>query len=86
MRNCQTVLRALAFGAALAFAAPASAQDSIKIGLLSDMSSVLSGAAGQGSVTAAEMAIEDFGGTSEIMKEIIARDFDGAAEGRRRFA
>ncbi len=127
MRNCQTVLRALAFGAALAFAAPAAAQDSIKIGLLSDMSSVLSGAAGQGSVTAADASIAKlwlsemqgrvidrclqcfggngymweypvarayadaraqriYGGTSEIMKEIIARDFDGAAEGRRRFA
>lgn len=62
MRNCQTFLRAMVVGAGLAFAAPASAEDAIKIGLLSDMSSVLSGAAGPGSVTAAEMAIEDFGG------------------------
>ncbi|MEQ8257635.1 MAG: ABC transporter substrate-binding protein [Roseovarius sp.] len=42
-----------------AFAGP----DAIKVGLLMDMTGNYSDVAGQGSVTAAEMAVEDFGGT-----------------------
>jgi branched-chain amino acid transport system substrate-binding protein len=53
--------------AALALATlPASAQMSgkpIKIGVLSDMSSLYADIGGAGSVTAAEMAVKDFGGT-----------------------
>jgi branched-chain amino acid transport system substrate-binding protein len=53
--------------AALALATvPASAQMSgkpIKIGVLSDMSSLYADIGGAGSVTAAEMAVRDFGGT-----------------------
>jgi branched-chain amino acid transport system substrate-binding protein len=53
--------------AALALAAmPATAQMSgkpIKIGVLSDMSSLYADIGGAGSVTAAEMAVKDFGGT-----------------------
>ncbi|TCS37371.1 amino acid/amide ABC transporter substrate-binding protein (HAAT family) [Paucimonas lemoignei] len=57
---------ALASSLGLAFAAPhASAQISdgvVKIGLLMDMSGTYSDVAGMGSVTAAKMAVEDFGG------------------------
>ena len=52
--------------AALAAAAGARAQisdDVVKIGVLTDLSGPASDATGQGSVTAAEMAVEDFGGT-----------------------
>ena len=52
---------------ALALASsPAAAQisgDVVKIGVLTDLSGPASDATGQGSVTAAEMAVEDFGGT-----------------------
>lgn len=37
--------------------------DIVKIGVLSDMAGVYADTAGAGSVTAAKMAIEDFGGT-----------------------
>ncbi|MGB6055227.1 MAG: ABC transporter substrate-binding protein [Burkholderiaceae bacterium] len=57
---------ALAASLGLAFAAPhAGAQisdDVVKIGLLMDMSGTYSEVAGLGSVTAAKMAVEDFGG------------------------
>lgn len=49
--------------AALALAAPAAAQQSFKVGVLTDMSGPVSTFSGTGSVTAAEMAIEDFGPT-----------------------
>ena len=48
-------------------AAPAAAQaqisdDVVKIGVLTDMSGQFSHESGEGSVTAVEMAVEDFGG------------------------
>jgi branched-chain amino acid transport system substrate-binding protein len=55
---------ALAFGAALVVSAPASAQISdnvVKIGVLTDMTGPASTATGKGSLTAAQMAIDDFG-------------------------
>lgn len=55
-----------AVAAALAGAAPASAQmsgDMVKIGVLTDMSGPYSDNVGAGSVLAAQMAAEDFGGT-----------------------
>ena len=51
---------------ALAAPAPASAQisdDVVKIGVLTDMNGPASTPTGQGSVTAAQMAVDDFGGT-----------------------
>jgi branched-chain amino acid transport system substrate-binding protein len=54
----------LAFAAALMVAAPASAQISdnvVKIGVLTDMNGPASTATGKGSLTAAQMAIDDFG-------------------------
>jgi branched-chain amino acid transport system substrate-binding protein len=55
-----------AVAAALCLATSASAQisdDVVKIGVLTDLSGPAADATGQGSVTAAEMAVADFGGT-----------------------
>jgi branched-chain amino acid transport system substrate-binding protein len=46
----------------LSFAAPASAADGVKIGILNDQSGVYADYGGKSSVEAAKMAIEDFGG------------------------
>jgi branched-chain amino acid transport system substrate-binding protein len=59
--GCVTLL-----AATLALSAAATAQisdDVVKIGVLTDLSGPASDATGQGSVVAAEMAVEDFGGT-----------------------
>src|SRR5206468_10066957 len=56
----------LGMGVAAFSVAGASAQvsdDVVKIGVLTDMSGPASTPTGQGSVTAAQMAVEDFGGT-----------------------
>ena len=45
-------------------AGPATAQDVVKIGVLNDMSGVYSDDQGPGSVLAAQMAVEDFGGSA----------------------
>ncbi len=71
--------RSLSLAAALALlAGGAHAQISdgvIKIGVLSDMSSLYSDLDGAGSVTAAQMAVEDFGAAKKGMKvEIISAD------------
>src|SRR3954470_3437352 len=55
-----------AFAAAMLASTAASAQvsdDVVKIGVLTDMNGPASTPTGQGSVTAAQMAVEDFGGT-----------------------
>ena len=55
---------AIVLGSALVPCADAQAgEQAIKIGVLSDMSGGAADAAGPGSVTAAQMAVEDFGGT-----------------------
>jgi branched-chain amino acid transport system substrate-binding protein len=53
-----------AFGIALALrTAPAVAQDGpVKLGVLTDMSSLYADNGGQGSVVAAQMAVDDFNG------------------------
>src|ERR1700740_3834024 len=59
-------LSVLAALAATALASPAFAQvsdDVVKIGVLTDMAGPASAPTGQGSVTAAQMAVDDFGGT-----------------------
>jgi branched-chain amino acid transport system substrate-binding protein len=56
---------AVAFAAAFAAPNPVSAQisdDVVKIGVLTDMNGPASAPTGQGSVTAAQMAVDDFGG------------------------
>src|SRR5260370_32345104 len=70
-------LLALAIGALLAAgAAQAQISDGIvKIGVLSDMSSLYADLDGAGSVLAATMAVEDFGAAAKGMKvEIISAD------------
>src|SRR5205809_4798090 len=74
-----SVLCKMTAAAALAFAAgSAQAQVSdgvIKIGVLNDQSSLYADLAGQGSVVAARMAVEDFGASKRGMKvEIITAD------------
>jgi branched-chain amino acid transport system substrate-binding protein len=78
-------LAALAAGlAALAASAPASAQYSdgvIKIGVLSDMSSLYADLGGPGSAIAAKMAVQDFGADQKGMKvEIISGDHQNKAD------
>ena len=78
MRGKNSV-RALGLAAAVALAAgTAQAQVSdgvIKIGVLTDMSSLYTDLGGQGSVVAAKMAVEDFGAAAKGMKvEIVSAD------------
>src|SRR5215475_11312247 len=47
----------------LAGAASAQAPETVKIGVLADMTSLYADNGGPGSVTAAQMAVDDFGGT-----------------------
>src|SRR5882672_11166595 len=72
-------LRKLTAATALAFAATAAqAQVSdgvIRIGVLTDMSSLYSDIGGPGSVVAARLAVEDFGAAKKGMKvEIVSAD------------
>ena len=71
-------LLSLAALAACAFAGGAQAQISdgiVKIGVLNDMSGLYSDITGPGSVTAAKMAVEDFGAAAKGMKvEIVGAD------------
>src|ERR1700740_2644688 len=74
-----SALRKMTAAVALAFAASgAHAQVSdgvIKIGVLNDQSSLYADLAGQGSVIAARMAVEDFGAAKKGMKvEILSAD------------
>jgi branched-chain amino acid transport system substrate-binding protein len=77
MKAISRSLRALAIGALFA-AGAAQAQISdgvVKIGVLSDMSSLYADLDGAGSVLAAQMAVEDFGAAAKGMKvEIISAD------------
>jgi branched-chain amino acid transport system substrate-binding protein len=77
MKVINRSLLALSIGALLA-AGTAQAQISdgvVKIGILSDMSSVYADLDGAGSVLAAQMAVEDFGAAAKGMKvEIISAD------------
>src|SRR4030088_1011872 len=79
------VLRNMTAAAALAFAASgAHAQvpaGGIKIGVLNAQSSLYADLAGQGSVIAARMAVEDFGAAKKGMKvEIISADHQNKAD------
>ncbi len=72
--------------AAVGLIAPAAAQAQIsdgviKIGVLTDMSSLYADLSGQGSVIAARMAVEDFGAAKKGMKvEIISADHQNKAD------
>ena len=68
---------AIAAAAALgiAFAAQAQTPDVIKVGVLADMSSLYADLGGPGSVEAAKMAVEDFGGSVLDKKvEVVSAD------------
>ena len=69
---------AMAFAGAMLLAAAAHAQiakDTIKIGVLADMSSLYADLGGPGSVEAAKMAVADFGGTLDGKKiEVVSAD------------
>jgi branched-chain amino acid transport system substrate-binding protein len=72
----------MAFVAAIVSAAtPAIAEGSLKLGVLSDMSSLYADNGGQGSVVAAQMAVDDFGGEVLGRKiEIVAADHQNKAD------
>jgi branched-chain amino acid transport system substrate-binding protein len=76
------VAAALAAGAAAAQAQTAKlTNDSVKIGVLTDLSGLYSDIGGQGSVTAAQMAVEDFGGTVLGKKiEVVSADHQNKAD------
>ena len=74
----KTLISQVVAGALLAVGANASAQlsnDSVNIGVLTDLSGIYSAIEGPGGVLAAEMAIKDFGG-SVLGKEIILTSAD----------
>jgi branched-chain amino acid transport system substrate-binding protein len=77
-------MKALAAAAALAFAGTASAQISgnvVKIGVLNDQSSLYADLGGQGSVTAAKMAIEDFKAKAKGLNvEVVFADHQNKAD------
>ncbi|HDZ72509.1 MAG TPA: ABC transporter substrate-binding protein [Aurantimonas coralicida] len=85
MTTKRPVATAFAASLAAAVAWPATAQDVsddvVKIGILNDMSGVYADTAGQGSVAAAELAIEDFGDTVLGKPiEIISADHQNKAD------
>lgn len=64
-----------------AVAAPAAAQTNVKIGILSDMSSLYTDLSGAGSVLAARMAAEDFGAAAKgIRVEFVSADHQNRAD------
>jgi len=77
MKRFKRSLIGLAIAAALgAGAAQAQISDGmVKIGVLSDMSSLYTDIAGKGSIVAAQMAVEDFGAAAKGMKvEVVSAD------------
>jgi branched-chain amino acid transport system substrate-binding protein len=76
------IMAALGFVAAPAPPVQAQISDGvIKIGVLTDMSSLYADLSGQGSVIAARMAVEDFGAAKKGMKvEIISADHQNKAD------
>lgn len=66
---------AQAFAFAFAFSGAANAQTTVKIGVLTDMSSLYADLSGQGSALAARMAVEDFGAENKGLKvEVLSAD------------
>jgi branched-chain amino acid transport system substrate-binding protein len=67
----------MAAAAAIAFAAPATAQTPVKIGVLADMSGIFSDIGGQGAAEATRMAVEDFNkrpGADKFKIEVVSAD------------
>ena len=79
MKNTKSML--LGAIALTALALPAAAQVNVKIGVLSDMSSLYADLGGAGSVAAARMAVEDFNAAAKGLKvEIISADHQNKAD------
>jgi branched-chain amino acid transport system substrate-binding protein len=79
----RVVAFAIVCGLAILWLPRANAQssDTLKIGVLTDMSSLYADNAGQGSVVAAQMAVDDFGGTVLGRKiEVLAADHRNKAD------
>jgi branched-chain amino acid transport system substrate-binding protein len=78
------IYSAVVAAASLLLASPAHAEitdNVVKIGVLSDMSSLYTDLSGQGSVIAAQMAVEDFGGkVGEASIEIVSADHQNKAD------
>jgi branched-chain amino acid transport system substrate-binding protein len=78
-----TKLKSMLLGAIAlaAVAAPAAAQTNVKIGILSDMSSLYTDLSGAGSVLAARMAAEDFGAAAKGLRvEFVSADHQNRAD------
>ncbi|MET4255275.1 branched-chain amino acid transport system substrate-binding protein [Bradyrhizobium sp. S3.12.5] len=72
---------ALVLSAPPAFAAPGISDDTVKIGILNDQSGPYADLSGQGSVAAAQMAIDEFGGTVLGKKiELLSADHQNKAD------
>ncbi|MFI5327324.1 MAG: ABC transporter substrate-binding protein [Candidatus Rokuibacteriota bacterium] len=82
MRKHRLLVIMAAIGLLAAPAAQAQVSDGIiKIGVLTDMSSLYADLSGQGSVVAARMAVEDFGAAKKGMKvEIVSADHQNKAD------
>lgn len=79
MRNLKSMLLGAVALASLAL--PAAAQVNVKIGVLSDMSSLYADLGGAGSVAAARMAVEDFNAAAKGMRvEIVSADHQNRAD------
>ncbi|MFN7192262.1 MAG: ABC transporter substrate-binding protein, partial [Rhodospirillales bacterium] len=79
MRNLKSMLLGAVALASLAL--PAAAQVNVKIGVLSDMSSLYADLGGAGSVAAARLAIEDFNAAAKGMRvEIVSADHQNRAD------
>jgi branched-chain amino acid transport system substrate-binding protein len=84
----RSILRAAALAAVMATGLPAKAQpqpgprrDAIRIGILSDLSGSFADVAGPGSVVAAQLAAEDFGGrAANLPVQIVSGDHQNRAD------
>ena len=76
MRSASTFASTLVFAAAALFGTAAQAEDiTVKLGVLTDMSSLYADNTGPGSVLAAKMAVQDFNPAAHGMKvEIVSAD------------
>jgi branched-chain amino acid transport system substrate-binding protein len=79
MKKLKSILAGAA--ALTALALPAAAQTNVKIGILTDMSSLYTDLAGAGSVLAARMAVEDFGAAAKGIKvDFVSADHQNKAD------
>jgi branched-chain amino acid transport system substrate-binding protein len=81
MAGIQKTMVAITLGLTVATAGAQISGEVIKIGVMSDMSSLYTDIAGAGSVTAARMAVEDFGAARKGMKvEVVTADHQNKAD------